>query len=514
MSRVESVIGSAGTDVLTLGTFGNTLLVDGVETVSGGIGTDLVELGSNGNTLLVSGVETLAGGIGTDLVELGSNGNTLLVSGVETLTGGAGLDVVTLGDSAGNTLTVTELQTLIGGTGSDVVTFAPAGNHGTLFVSGIETVYTPFQTLTLNGTDTLIVLPASPSAPVLSPASDSGTAGDAVTNATQPTLTGTADPGVLVRLYGNGVEIGTGTANGSGDWSVVPSTTLADGTWTLTATVVTSGVESGLSGSLLVTIDTGASSPTSLALSTASNSGSPSDTLTNVTAPVITGTVAEAGVVVLYEGATALGTVTASAAGAWSMTAASLGDGAHTLTATVTDAAGNTSTASTALTVTIDTSASSPTSLALSTASNSGSPSDTLTNVTAPVITGSVAEAGVVVLYEGATALGTVTASAAGAWSITAGSLGDGAHTLTATVTDAAGNTSSVSSALTVTIDTSASSPTGLALAASSNSGSTSDTLTNVTAPVITGTVAEAGMVVLYEGATALGTVTASAAGA
>ncbi|MBK4722287.1 cadherin-like domain-containing protein, partial [Azospirillum sp. YIM DDC1] len=145
-----------------------------------------------------------------------------------------------------------------------------------------------------------------------------------------------------------------------------------------------------------------------------------------------------------------------SAAGAWSITAASLSDGAHTLTATVTDAAGNSSSTSTALTVTIDTSASSPTSLALAAASNSGSTSDTLTNVAAPVITGSVAEAGVVVLYEGATALGTVTASAAGAWSITAASLSDGAHTLTATVTDAAGNSSTASSALTVTIDTGA----------------------------------------------------------
>ncbi|WP_174452808.1 Ig-like domain-containing protein, partial [Azospirillum baldaniorum] len=40
-----------------------------------------------------------------------------------------------------------------------------------------------------------------------------------------------------------------------------------------------------------------------------------------------------------------------------------------------------------------------------------------------------------------------MTAAAAGAWSITAASLSDGAHTLTATVTDAAGNTSSAASA-------------------------------------------------------------------
>ena len=511
--RIETLTGSAGTDVVTLASAGFTLQVEGVETLTGGLGIDVVTLGSAGNTLVVSGVETLTGGSGTDVVMLGSAGNTLVVSGVETLTGGSGTDVVTLG-SAGSTLAVSLLETLVGGTGTDVVTFSPAGNQGTLFVSGVETVHTPFQTLTLNGTDTLIILSASPSTPALSPTSDSGAPGDGVTNASQPTLTGTADAGSVVHLYGNGVEIGTGTTNGSGLWSVVAGTTLADGTWTVTAKVISSGVESGPSGAFLVTIDSGANAPSALALSPASNSGSTADTLTSVTAPVITGTVAEAGVVVLYEGATALGTVTASAAGAWSITAASLSDGTHTLTATVTDAAGNTSAASSALTVTIDSGANAPSALALSPASNSGSTADTLTNATAPVITGSVSEAGVVVLYEGATVLGTVTASAAGAWSITAGSLSDGTHTLTATVTDAAGNTSSVSPALTVTIDSGASSPTGLALATASNSGSTADTLTNVTAPVITGTVAEAGVVVLYEGATVLGTVTASAAGA
>ncbi|MGY0782789.1 Ig-like domain-containing protein, partial [Azospirillum argentinense] len=85
-----------------------------------------------------------------------------------------------------------------------------------------------------------------------------------------------------------------------------------------------------------------------------------------------------------------------------------------------------------------------------------------------------------------------VTAAAAGAWTMTVASLSDGAHTLTATVTDAAGNTSPASTALTITIDTNASAPSGLTLEAGSNSGSTSDTLTNVTTPVVVGSVAEA----------------------
>ncbi|PNQ96569.1 hypothetical protein C1S70_23285, partial (plasmid) [Azospirillum argentinense] len=355
---------------------------------------------------------------------------------------------------------------------------------------------------------------SAPSGLTLEAGSNSGSTADTLTNVTTPVVVGSvAEAGVVV-LYEGATALGTVTAAAAGAWSITAAS-LSDGAHTLTATVTdAAGNTSSASTALTVTIDTNASAPSGLTLEAGSNSGSTADTLTNVTTPVVVGSVAEAGVVVLYEGATALGTVTAAAAGAWTMTVASLGDGAHTLTATVTDVAGNTSSASSALTVTIDTDVNAPSGLALEPASNSGATSDTLTNVAAPVITGSVAEAGVVVLYEGATALGTVTAAAAGAWSITAASLSDGARTLTATVTDAAGNTSPASTALTVTIDTGASSPTGLALDAGSNSGSSADTLTNVATPVVVGSVAEAGVVVLYEGAAALGTVTAAAAGA
>ncbi|CAO3378138.1 FG-GAP-like repeat-containing protein [Azospirillum argentinense] len=94
--------------------------------------------------------------------------------------------------------------------------------------------------------------------------------------------------------------------------------------------------------------------PTGLALTVESNSGSTADTLTNVVRPAITGTAAAGTVVVLYQGVTALGTATADGTGRWTVTSASLGDGAHSLTATASTSDG-TSAASAALTVTIDT---------------------------------------------------------------------------------------------------------------------------------------------------------------
>ena len=57
-------------------------------------------------------------------------------------------------------------------------------------------------------------------------------------------------------------------------------------------------------------------------------------------------------------------------------------------------------------------------------------------------------------IYDGETLLDTVTASPAGAWTVTTGTLPDGCHPLTAEATDAAGNLSGTSSVLPVVVDT------------------------------------------------------------
>ena len=55
-------------------------------------------------------------------------------------------------------------------------------------------------------------------------------------------------------------------------------------------------------------------------------------------------------------------------------------------------------------------------------------------------------------IYDGPTVLGTTTASASGMWSYTTGPLGSGAQVFTATATDAAGNTSTLSNSIDPTI--------------------------------------------------------------
>ena len=137
----------------------------------------------------------------------------------------------------------------------------------------------------------------------------------------------------------------------------------------------------------------------------------------------------------------------ANGSGAWSYTTAALANGVHSLTATATDAAGNTGTASTALAVTIDTSApGAPTIASFST--DSGVVGDHITNDNTLTLAGTAEASSTVKVYDGATLLGSAVANGTGAWTYTTAALANGAHNLTATATDAAGNTGPASSAL------------------------------------------------------------------
>jgi hypothetical protein len=98
-----------------------------------------------------------------------------------------------------------------------------------------------------------------------------------------------------------------------------------------------------------------------------------------------------------------------------------------------------------------------PTGLDLLASSDSGSSdSDDMTKDDIPAISGKAEAESFVKLYEGTNLAGSVTADASGDWTIIPSALGEGPHSLTATATDAAGNTSSASDALVVTIDKSA----------------------------------------------------------
>ncbi|MDB5498190.1 MAG: putative internalin [Phenylobacterium sp.] len=152
------------------------------------------------------------------------------------------------------------------------------------------------------------------------------------------------------------------------------------------------------------------------------------------------------------DGAAIAATATASAAGAWSFTPSGLADGAHTILASSTGAAGNTGTAS--LSFTLDTTA--PQTQIASLAQNGGSAKATVTFA-------GQSEAGATILkvvdtQVGGAQIGAVgdgvstvlaTANASGGWSVTSGSgfsySSANAYKIDVTARDVAGNVSTVS---------------------------------------------------------------------
>src|SRR5581483_3787636 len=107
--------------------------------------------------------------------------------------------------------------------------------------------------------------PAAPSTPVLAVASDSGTVGDNLTNATTPTFIGTAEAGATIKLFDGVTQVGSGTATG-GNYSIATSA-LSQAAHTITATATDpAGNVSSSSGGVTVTIDATAPTPVDVTL--------------------------------------------------------------------------------------------------------------------------------------------------------------------------------------------------------------------------------------------------------
>ncbi|MBV9252327.1 MAG: DUF4082 domain-containing protein [Acetobacteraceae bacterium] len=147
--------------------------------------------------------------------------------------------------------------------------------------------------------------------------------------------------------------------------------------------------------------------------------------------PAITGTGDPNAMVTVSEGKTNLGTTTADAQGHWTFTPTGLTQGARTLTATETDTAGNIGSAKVSLT--LDTMAPAVTARAVD------NPADPVTRV--QVLAGTGDPNATVTLREYGHIIGTAQAGSDGNWTYDPSSLAPGAHALTATEIDAAGNT-------------------------------------------------------------------------
>nr|WP_182312406.1 Ig-like domain-containing protein [Comamonas testosteroni] len=122
------------------------------------------------------------------------------------------------------------------------------GTSGNITIAG---GYTSGESFTLDHT-----APATPAAPTLAAVSDNGvSSSDGITNVTTPTFTGTAESGSTVTVYEGSTFLGSAVATG-GVWSVT-STTLSEGSHTITATATdAAGNVSAVSSGVAITIDT------------------------------------------------------------------------------------------------------------------------------------------------------------------------------------------------------------------------------------------------------------------
>jgi hypothetical protein len=345
------------------------------------------------------------------------------------------------------------------------------------------------------------------------------------TDDTTPTVKGTAPANTLVTVTfsgpGGATVVASATSDASGSWSVTPPA-LGQGRYSIIAEALDPALNPIQSGAWIVNIDTTAPLAPVITAVTDDVTGGivgnlPNGSVTNDNRPTLSGTAEAGSVVRIYDGATLVGSITATG-GNWSITTPVLGSGPHSLTATATDAAGNISPATAARTFTVDTTPPVVTVTAVNDDVSGGIvgnlPNGSVTNDSKPTLSGTAEVGSVVRIYDGATLLGSFTATAA-TWTYETPVLATGPHSLTATATDPAGNVSAATAARTLTVDTTAPNVPVIGAVTDDVAGGIvgnvpNGSVTNDNRPTLSGT-AEAGSVVrIYDGATLLGSITAT----
>jgi hypothetical protein len=414
------------------------------------------------------------------LKDTGSSSNDGITS-IDTLTGTA---------SANALITFTVNGASVGTTTANaagVWTFTPVLNDGSYKVVVSQPGASTSVTFTLDTTA---------SAFIEALVSDTGASpSDAITS--NASLTGTGNYKSVVTLTEGTTVLGTATVDNKGIWTFNPKR-LAQGSHTILATQTDLAGNVGTAAALTFTVDSVAPVVTERL---ASDTGAlATDSIT--TNPTLTGITEANALVTLLEGNAVRGTTTADASGNWTITPTGLAQGVHSIVANSTDAAGNTGKAT--LSFTLDSVAPAVTQRLVS--DTGVSATDTVTSIA--TLAGSGEANALVTLTDVAsnTVLGTTTADIGGNWTFVPTGLSEGAHTIVAAETDVAGNTGKAT--LSFTLDSVAPILTEVL---ANDAGTVDDNITYD--PSLTGISDAGGTVVLTEGATAIGSVTADAAG-
>jgi hypothetical protein len=345
--------------------------------------------------------------------------------------------------------------------------------------------------------------------PVINPLAAEKSATEAPT-----TLTGTAAPGTLLKLYDGAKLLGEATADASGNWKLtVPR--LAAGEHILTAIAYGAGGEVQALSKPLTVIVPEAQPAAGGKTATQSKIGWPPDGSTVVSSrPLMTGRSFPRGVVRVYDGETLLGETIADANGFWSFRpSVALSAGQHVLTAVATSADGQTTEKAPPVTITVrgrtvtlpswkPLVGATPTFL---TPANG----DTV-NTVQPLFAGTAAPNSSIRLYDGDKVIGEVTVDSDGRWTFRpTAPLSEGEHTITVTLLNADGTESPSKSTVTLTV----ASGLGTAPATAPLVINALPAATSNSRPALTGQAPSGATVRIYDGDMLLGEVKADPSG-
>ena len=325
--------------------------------------------------------------------------------------------------------------------------------------------------------------------------------GEIKTNTTtddnHPTFSGTSkEIGGVIKIFDQGVEIGSATVKPDGTWSFTPTTPLVDGNHVITIQQIDpKGNISALSDPLTFVVDT---QPVKVEILKAlddvgiSQGDLANHAITDDTKPTLVGTGLANAVVHISENGTEIGSTTVDASGNWIFELPAQIDGTHQYTATITNTAGVSG--STQFTLTIDTVASMATVTLTGITDDSGIVGDYITNDNTLLISGRILntlaanDTVQVSLDGGVTWVNAVVDPVTHTWSLdnTNNPLVDGSYDVQARVVDVVGNIGTVSSQ-TVVIDTQASSVVSTLTGITEDTGVVGDFSTNDNSLVLTG---------------------------
>ncbi|PWG78006.1 Ig-like domain-containing protein, partial [Pararcticibacter amylolyticus] len=325
----------------------------------------------------------------------------------------------------------------------------------------------------------------APAAPVISALSGKNAAG--YTQQTKPTVSGTAEANTTVSLYldGSSTKLADVTANGSGVWSYIFTTDLSEAVHSITAQSTDLAGNTGVqSAALAFTVDkTAPAAAATITMSSRNAAG-----YTKILKPAISGNAEANGKVRLYlDGSTTLlAEVSVSSSGVWSYTFASnLTEKPYTLKAVIVDAAGNVGPDSDVFNFIVD--ATAPAIPVVTTVT--GRINGEYTKVSRPTVSGTADPNTVVSLFLNGNSTTTnrltdnIPVGADGKWSYELTSdLPAVRHFFMALTTDAAGNSTLLSSPFYITVDLTAPDAPTVAMASRNAAG-----YTKLTKPVVSG---------------------------